>query len=253
MAFRLIDAATAIKCSRAIKLSTAVGVKDHTIKAYVDQVGAVAFSAATMVLQGSHTNSDAESGMVTNPTLAIGSNAVKFANAAFTYLIDNVTYTKAVNTTGTVFSAAHVVGDGANALWGVVNIYISTAGAWLTAVPLATQIYTTAALALAAAEALYTPGGYVKVGKILINSDTTTWTANTDDLTDGSDLTTATFISTRSSFLDILTYPFAPDDIVNHSAMTTLKGYPVEYVRMYLSVLTGDVTFTGLYLPEDSP
>jgi hypothetical protein len=253
MAFKLIDDATAVYCSRAVKLSTAIGVKDHTIKAYVKTVGATPFSAATFSLQGSHTNMDADTGVVTNPGLAIGSTPERFANAAFTFLIDDVTYTKAVNAAGTVFSAAHVIGDGASALWGVVNVYISTAGAWYTQVPLTPQIYTTAALALAAAEAQPAPGGYVKVGNILINSDTTTWTANTDDMTAGSDLTTATFISSRSTFIDILTYAFTPDDILNGTAMTTLKGYHVEYARLYLSVLTGSVKFNGLYLPEDSP
>lgn len=252
MAFKLLDDVTAVACSRAVKLSTALGVKDHTIKAYVKQIGATAFSAAILQLQGSHTDIDAETGMITNPTISIGSTPERFANAAFNYLINNTTYTKAVNTTGTVFSAAHVIGDGASALWGVVNLYINAAGSWLTDVPLTPQVYTTALLALAAADAMLIPGGYVKVGKILINSDTTTWTANTDDMTAGSDLTTATFISEISSFKTIMTYPFSSDDILNMSAITTLKGYHVEYARLFLSTLTGSVKFTGLYLPEDS-
>ena len=253
MAFKLLDSVTDVACSRAVKLSSAVGVKDHTIKAYVKQIGATAFSAAVLTLQGSHTDADADTGMVTNPTLAIGSTPERFANAAFNYLIANITYSKTVNAVGTVFSAAHVIGDGASALWGVVKVYINAAGSWLTEVPRSPQIYATAALALAAANAMYVRGGYVLVGQILINSDTTTWTANTDDLTNGSDLTTATFISIQSSFKDMLSYTFLADDIANGSMMSTLKGYPVPYARLFLSSLTGSVEFTGLYLPEDSP
>jgi hypothetical protein len=253
MAFKLLDAVSAVSCSRAVKLSKAVGVKDHTIKAYVDQIGATAFSAATLILQGSHTDADADTGMVTSPTLAIGSDATKFANAAFNFLISNTTCTKAVNATGTAFTAAHVIGDGASALWGVINVSINAAGAWLTEVPLTPQIYTTAALALAAANAMPVRGGYVRVGQVLINSDTTTWTANTDDMTAGSDLTTATFISVNSSFKDMLTHVFSADDLATFSMMDSVKGVHVEYARLYLSVLTGSVELTGIYLPEDSP
>jgi hypothetical protein len=253
MAFKLLDGVTGISCSRAVKLSKAVGVKEHTIFASVKQVGATAFSAATLVLQGSYTGADSETGMITNPTIAIGSTAERFANAAFTFLIDNTTYSKAVNTTGTVFSAAHVIGDGASPLWGVVNVYINASGTWLTDVPTSPQIYASAALALAAANAMQPRGGYVLVGQILINSDSTTWTANTDDLTNGSDLTTANFISNRSSFKDMLTYAFDSDDIANGSAIATLKSFHVAFARLYLPVLTGSVQFTGIYEPEDSP
>ena len=253
MAFRMLDNVTSISASRALRFSTAIGVKLNTIIGDFKQIGATAFSAATINFQGSHTNEDAETGMVTNPTLVIGSDATKFANAAFRYLIDNTNYLKAVNTTGTAFTAAHVIGDGASALWGVINVYINAAGAWLTEVPLATQVYTTAALALAAADAMPARGGYVKVGKILINSDTTTWTANTDDMTNASDLTTANFISNTSTFQDLTVYALVAADIALGRCMFHVNSKNLPFVRIFLSVLTGSMAVTVYIHPEDSP
>jgi hypothetical protein len=247
-----LDGATAIKASRAIHLSNAIGVKLHTIIAQFNQIGATAFSAATIVLQGSQHNDDADTGMITNPTLAIGSTPERFANAGFYFQVSNTTYTKAINAAGTVFSAAHVIGDGASALWGVVNIYINASGSWLTEVPSTPQIYTTAALALAAANAMPARGGYTRVGQILINSDTTTWTANTDDMTNGSDLTTATFISTLPQFQDMTTYALVAADITAHQCMFHVKDKNPPYVRLFLSALTGSVSVDAWYAPEDS-
>jgi hypothetical protein len=86
---------------------------------------------------------DAVTGVITNPTLAVGPIAPeKFAWSAFTDLINGVTYSKTANET--TFTAAHVVSA---TRYGVIDIYIDAAGAFLTVVPLATQAYTSAALA----------------------------------------------------------------------------------------------------------
>ena len=87
------------------------------------------------------------------------------------------------------FTAAHVV----TALkHGIILIQVDGAGAVSSKVPAATQAYDTAALALAALPDA--DADNVAIGYITIEADAGDWTAITDDLTDGSDLTAATFV-----------------------------------------------------------
>lgn len=103
------------------------------------------------------------------------------------YLISGVQYSKAA-TDNLTFTLAHVV----TALkHGIILVQINAAGTVSTKVPAATQAYDTAALALAALPAV--DAGNVALGYITIEADAGDWTANTDDMTDGSDLTAATF------------------------------------------------------------
>jgi hypothetical protein len=122
-------------------------------------------------------------------TLAIDAVPEKFkTTTTATYKIDGKTYTKNA-TTAIVFTAAHVV---TASKFGVVLVQINAAGTVSTKVPSATQAYNSAVLALAA---LPQPdAGNVALGYIAIANNTGDWTANTDDLTNGSDLTTATFV-----------------------------------------------------------
>jgi hypothetical protein len=85
------------------------------------------------------------------------------------------------------------------------------------------------------------------IGRILINSDGTTWTANTDDLTDASDLTTATFISETSSFIDLATHTFTSAEITAQKALFHVVDKNVKYVRTYLSTLTGTGEVSNWY------
>lgn len=132
--------------------------------------------------------------LITKGTLAIDATAEKFkttSTAAFN--INGGYYTKA-GATAIVFSAAHVVSA---SKFGVILIQVNNAGTVSTKVPLTPQAYTTAALALAA---LPEPdAGNVALGYIAIAAKAATWTANTDDLTNGSDLTTATFVDANEN------------------------------------------------------
>lgn len=127
--------------------------------------------------------------VVVKGTLVIDATAEKFKTTTTTvYRIGGVTYTKAP-ATAIVFSAAHVV---TASKFGVVLVQINAAGTVSTKVPASTQAYNSAPLALAALPA--PDSGNVALGYIAIANNAGDWTANTDDLTDASDLTTATFV-----------------------------------------------------------
>jgi hypothetical protein len=124
--------------------------------------------------------------------LAIHSTPEQFKTTnRFVGRLNGETFGKAA-TTGLTFTANHVV---TASKFGIVLVQITPAGTISTKVPGATQTtamaYNTAALALAA---LPSPdAGNVAMGYIAIANNAGDWTANTDDLTDGSDVTTATF------------------------------------------------------------
>jgi uncharacterized membrane protein YfbV (UPF0208 family) len=129
--------------------------------------------------------------LIAPATLAIDAVPEKFKLITLTalYHAGGSQYTKAP-ATAIVFTAAHVVSA---AKFGVVLVQVNAAGTVSTKVPLATQAYTSAALALAALPA--PDAGNVALGYIAIAAGVAAWTANTDDLTNGSDVTTATFVS----------------------------------------------------------
>lgn len=110
------------------------------------------------------------------------------------YRIGTTNYTKAA-TTGLTFSSAHVVNA---SKFGIILVQINATGDISTKVPVSPQVYTSAAAALAAKpspDADNIELGYLEIA----NSAGGAWTANTDDLTDGSDLTTATFTDSTAS------------------------------------------------------
>lgn len=249
MAFKLLDAVTAVKASPAVKLPK--NTRDHTTDVSFLSTGDTAISAVTAILQGSSTGEDAVTGVITNPTIAIDSTATRYANAAFTYLIKGTTYSKAGDSGGNTFTAAHVIGNGSDDLWGVINIYINSSGTLISKVPIATQVYTSAALAITASDnMLALPFSELcYVGRILINANAKTWTANTDDMTDGSDVTTADFFPKTSSFADLDTHAFSAAEITAKRAMFHTVNKPARYVRVYLSALTGTGQVTARYMP----
>lgn len=136
-------------------------------------------------------------GILVASGLAIDAVPEKFKTGAFTGFLDGLFFAKAAET-AQVFSAAHVIT--ANK-YGIILIQNTAAGVESTKVPAATpttaMAYNTAAEALAA---LPSPdANNVSVGYILIANNAVDWTANTDDMTDGSDVTTATFTSATIS------------------------------------------------------
>lgn len=133
-------------------------------------------------------------GVLQHGTLTIDAVPEKFKTTTVLYWRRNgIQFTKAA-TTAIVFSAAHPV---TASKFGIVLVQITDAGVISTKIPGATQTttmaYNTAPLALAALPAV--DAGNTAIGYIAIAADAGGWTANTDDLTDGSDLTTAAFVN----------------------------------------------------------
>lgn len=114
----------------------------------------------------------------------------------FTYVIDGVKYTKAA-ASGIDFTVAHVCA--ANKFLAIL-VMVNSAGTISTKVPVvdgrsqtASQGFNTANLAIAALPS--TTPGTVAIGYILIENNAGAWTANTDDMDAGVDVTSATFHS----------------------------------------------------------
>lgn len=128
-------------------------------------------------------------GLINKGTLAIDATPEKFKTTSIAkYRVNGSEFTKAA-TTAILFTAAHVV---TTSKFAVILIQVNAAGTVSSKVPVTPQAYNSAALALAALPAPDT--GNVPLGYIAIAAKAATWTANTDDLTNGSDLTTATFV-----------------------------------------------------------
>lgn len=133
-------------------------------------------------------------------TLAIDATAEKFKTTTVLYWRRlGIQFSKAA-TTAIVFTAAHPI---TASKFGIVLVQITDAGVISTKIPGVTQTttmaYNTAALALAALPAV--DASNTQVGYIAIANNGVAWTANTDDLTNGSDVTTAAFTDTSASAL----------------------------------------------------
>jgi len=112
--------------------------------------------------------------------------------AAFNAMVAGVLYHKAI-ATAIAFTAAHAV---TASKFGIILYQMTAAGVVSTKVPAATPTttmayatYNAAVAALPAADA-----SNIALGYVVIAADSGGWTAITDDLTDGSDLTSATFV-----------------------------------------------------------
>ncbi len=140
-------------------------------------------------------------GIINATTVAIDATPEDFQIAACQYRIDGVSAAKAA-ATGISFSAADTINTGAaaTAFWGVWLIQIDIAGTVSTKPGggLSDQVYTTEALAIAALPAA--DAANVGIGYLTVNNNVSSaWTANTDDMTGGSDCVAANFYSTAST------------------------------------------------------
>lgn len=128
------------------------------------------------------------SGVLYPAGLAIHSTPEQFKTTTrFVGRLNGETFGKAA-TTALTFTAAHVV---TASKFGCVLVQITPTGTVSTKVVATPQAYDTAAAALAALPTA--DAGNVAVGYIAVANNTGDWTANTDDLTAASDVTSATF------------------------------------------------------------
>lgn len=171
------------------------------------------------------TGSDA---LLLKGTLAIHSTPEQFKTTATAYFkIGNVQYTKTA-ATGLTFTAGHVV---TASKFGIILVQVNAAGTVSTKVPAATQAYNTAVLARAALPA--PDAGKVALGYIAIANNAGDWTANTDDLTDGSDLTTATFVDGTEEATYPKEFELVTDATGKATVVLTETGVPPAF---YLAV-----------------
>lgn len=158
---------------------------DTPLLGYNVPSGGYAVSSAGTVQPGQ----PAADALIQKGTLVIDAVPEKFKTTTTAlYRVGGYPYSKAA-ATAILFTAAHVV---TASKFAVVLIQVNAAGTVSTKVPATTQAYNSAALALAALPA--PDAGKVALGYIAIAAKAATWTANTDDLTNGSDLTTAAFV-----------------------------------------------------------
>lgn len=168
-------------CLRAFLSADANG--DSLVPAY-DMPTSIAIGTDGLLIPGE----TPKTALLVGGALAIHSTPEQFVTGAISEYLVNRRYKTKAATTGLTFTANHVV---TASLYGIILVQINAAGTISTKVPSATQAYTSAALALAALPAPDTD--CVPLGYIAIANNAGDWTANTDDLTNGSDLTTATF------------------------------------------------------------
>lgn len=138
-----------------------------------------------------------------NPTFAVSATAERFKTTVAITGYNGTVFVKKAATDNLTFTAAHVI---TAAKFGIILIELDDDGTVDTRVPASTQAYNSAALALAQLAALKTASlaaGSIPIGYIEIENNTGDWTANTDDLTDASDVTTAAF--TNFSDVKVLT------------------------------------------------
>lgn len=136
------------------------------------------------------------SGVLQHGTLAIHSTPEQFkTTTTLIWRRGGMQFSKAA-ATGLTFTAAHVV---TASKYGIVLVQVNDAGTISTKVPAATQAYNTAPLALAALPAADT--GNIAIGYIAIANNAGDWTANTDDLTAASDVTSVAFVNATVSSL----------------------------------------------------
>lgn len=242
MSHRMLDGVTAIGPSKSIK----VGEHNthHTVYVRYDEFGATAVSAVVLTLQGSPNNENSVTGVNTNPAVAIGSTAENVATGAFTYRINETNYSKGAVSAGTALPAGYTVAAGGT--YGAFNLYINVSGTITFGFPTADQSYATAALAVAAADAITanTAGVPVStlcyVGQVIIyNNKVAAWDSLTDDLTDTSDLTSAVFSDAPLNWYTMTTVTFSGGQLTAQAAVYTLVDNSAKFVRHNLTTLTG--------------
>lgn len=223
-------------------------------------IGAANLGIPTKIqIQGSPDDSGVVSGLtvpvngdgaVIAPGLGEGSTPAdgKIAFGAFPFRIGGVNKNKAADAVGVAFTAVHKV---AASKFGAIAININAAETINTQINSAAQTDTlsfdnfTHALDNVRQSSFLPPVDYIRIGYILIANNVSLWEANTDDLTDGTDVTTATFIDITSSYREIATYDFDSDDIARGKGTFFLsEKLKNKYFRLFPSVVTGDVELT---------
>ena len=233
---KLMNAQTAVGATEYIRIPE--GTRIVNIRPRFRSQGAAKISVVDLVWQSSHTKSNGDNGLISSPLMAVGTTAERVRNYAFSFRIAGVNYTKAAVAAGTVLSGAtNIVAS----KWGGFKVYIATDGTITTKPPGTSQSYASMVLANAAVDAVTNGVGLLGIGKVLIANDADAggWDAGTDDMTDASDVTTATFVDAPMQADYVDSYQFDPSDLSNQSANWNIENTGERYGRLWLRTLTG--------------
>lgn len=233
---KLIDAQSAVGATEYIRIPPETRV--ISVRAQIRSLAGTKISVVDLVWQGSHTKSNGETGLISSPLLVVGTTAENVRNYAFAYRMAGVNYTKAAVAAGTALSGATNI---AVSKFGGFKVYIETDGTVTTKPPGTAQTYASMALASAAVTAITNETRFLEIGKVLIanNADAGGWDAATDDMTDASDVTTATFTDApiQADYVD--SYQFTSADLSHQSTMFNVAHTGERYGRLWLRTLTG--------------
>ena len=217
----------------------------HIVHWEIEPTSLTPVSAAKIMIQGSPDNSRADNGAITNPVLSAGDTSEQVANELFYYRVGGVNYSKAAVPAGSTFSAAHTI---TASKFGAIKMYVDVAGTISSKVNRDAQTDALASStvldAINAANGTTLDAGTIEIGMVVIENNGSLWTANTDDLLDGSDVTKAVFYSTTSSFTEIAEHPLTADDITAQKGTFYLADTLLaKYIRIFLSEVTGEGNF----------
>ena len=221
------------------------------------QIGTTKLGNPTKIqIQGSPDGSGVISGLATPVNgdgavipAALGEGSTptdgKVAFRAFPFRINGVNKNKAADAVGVAFTAIHKI---AASKFGCIAINIKADGTINTQINSAAQTDTLAfdnvslALSNILDVSFLPPTDYIRIGYIIIANDGSLWTANTDDLEDGTDVTTATFIDIISSYRELDEYIFSSNDPqIGKGTFFLDSSRKNKYIRLFVPELTGDV------------
>ena len=182
------------------------------------------FCRATTVDVNAYVQIIGDNDILVAGALGIDSAPEKFLLAASRYILGGLVVEKTAATALT-FTAAHVVTASKS---GCILVQVDNAGTISTLVGETTQT-TAMAYATAGEAALHLPSaaaGKLAIGYITINNNTGTWTAGTDDMTNASDVTTATFTTYAAVAEALASSPiFAANKIVSVAEATAVTAH----------------------------
>jgi hypothetical protein len=244
MSFLMHNESTAIGASRPIRSNHKF--VNHMVEVLLNGTSGL-ITACTVELQGGNDNT--ETCVSTNA--AVGASAARVTNAAFYYQIAGTNYTVALNATGTILTE---VGGTAftqtitDSKYGGVVFVANASGTIRCIAPsgLATgvQAYNTHALCNAALDAIVIPSEWCYIGKVVVNDAGGGTTFGTTSLA-----TIGVFYSAYSPFYTLYSHAFSEASVSAQRAMFMVNDEHADFLRTYISALTGTGKVTVKYTP----
>lgn len=249
MAFLMLNNATAIGASRPIKSHHKV--QDHVIEVILNSTGTTKITAATVSLQGGNVRSET---CITTPAgLADGSTAqnIKTGSTTTYYQIKGTNYSKATVAAGGVITdvgGTAITAEITGSRYGGVVVCIDASGNVRMITPdyglTTTQAYASAALCNVALDAIIVPSGFCYLGKCVITAAGGGFTFGTTALTGVS-----TYYDAYSPYYDLDSHVMTEAELTAQRALYTVTGKSADYIRVFLSALTGAGYITVKYTP----